>query len=293
MRSNGLVPVDDAYHMVLAAKGSLVEYQKSQAYLRRLPKLENEVRQLQNVTSRLASHLMNKKKEDDDEVERLVRLRDQIQKTIAATDGARPAAGGSIDVATILKSLREDSTVVDYVEYVKPSLLASLGGREEKRLCAFVYSKNSPIRFVQLGPSGVIGRKLNAWLEAIRQEGTTGKPDGVGTTHEDVDRLGDEVRRLMWDPVFLDGDYSSHVVISPDGPLNACPFSALPSSRTDGLLVESCAISYTIAPRLIADQTSIGDSPGRSDPALLLVGDIDYGDIDYGDLTMATLTMAT
>ncbi|WP_419581091.1 CHAT domain-containing protein [Stieleria magnilauensis] len=281
---NGLLKVKDGYHMVLAAKGNLLQYQRAQATVRRNPKLKKEVQQLQDVTSRLAGLLGDTENTKDVEIDQLVATRDEILKRIAekgpSTFGPWSASSYEMDgVAAILGTLPPGTVVIDFVHFLRPSLLATLRGRDEMELGAFIYSDHREIEFVRLGPAAPIEEKTKQWVDAIKSGSRGGGSSVTGDDEHTIDQLGEELRQLVWDPLFPSGETPARVFVSPDGPLTQCPLSALPTEQGGHYLVESCAISYTIAPRLMIQgdpgSESIDDRPNM----LLLVGDIDYGDV--------------
>nr|WP_161501193.1 CHAT domain-containing tetratricopeptide repeat protein [Rhodopirellula sp. SM50] len=281
---NGLLEVRDAYQMVLAAKGNLLEYQRAQSSIRRNPELKEEVQQLQDVTSRLAGLLGDTEKMIDSEIDQLVASRDQILKQLAKSGPSTLESWPSNlnethGVTAILDALPPGTTVIDFVEFLRPSLLATLRGRDEMEMCAFLYSDRRGVEFIHLGPSAAIGEKVKRWSDAVKSESRTARPSIRGDDEPTIDQLGEELRRLVWDPLFPAGETPSRVLVSPDGPLSQCPLSALPSKQDGRFLVESCAISYTIAPRLMIQPDAGSEADGDGANTLLLVGDIDYGDV--------------
>jgi CHAT domain-containing protein len=133
------------------------------------------------------------------------------------------------------------------------------GVDEAHHYSAFVLDHACGLRRVDLGDAAPIDDAAQAWRARIGGDAVTAR----------VDRAGDHLRALAWDPLDLPDDAVIYAI--PDGGLAAVAFAGLPAAE-GGYLLERAHIRYLDAAR---DLGAPPASPvGRG---ALVVGDVDLG----------------
>lgn len=127
---------------------------------------------------------------------------------------------------------------------------------------AFVLASSGPARVVALGDGVSIEWKIEQWRRAI-----LGSSDAATRT-----RLGEALRRALWDPIAPHLGAAKIVFVVPDGALHLVPFVALPGPR-GGYLIEQGWFFHTLA----AERDLLAGSPPRRTGPWLVLGAVDYG----------------
>ncbi|MCD0458058.1 CHAT domain-containing protein [Roseiconus lacunae] len=272
--SHDLIECKDAYKNLIMAKGILTEYQRRHALIRRTPELSEVAAELRSVNQQLTSILMEGVPVGEQSVDDLLQLRKTLQKQISIKV---PPISESPDArfASIVGGLKSDQVLVDFIEYSNPNDTLALSN--DRMLCAFALSHDGSVRFADLGGSKRIKQALERWLDALDQEVSDYGGSSAALTRHEVKRLGRNLRKLVLDPIVSVSELPRRLIVSPDGPLAACPFSALPGTKAGSYLLESTSISYTIAPRLLGSPAIKQDAKSEA-KSMLIVSDIDYGE---------------
>jgi CHAT domain-containing protein len=191
--------------------------------------------------------------------ERKERLERDLAQRIPAL--AREQALEVAPFTDLLKALPKDTAFLDLVRYhrfEKGQL------KSELNYLAFVLQAGQPVRRIELGPAKAIEEPLEQWRKDIVNNHAGLAPE--------------QLRRLLWDPLakYLPTNTASTVYISPDGPLSALPWSALPGRQAHTVLLEDHALTLVPhGPFLLDLLTRTAD---RAEPRgeLLIVGGVDY-----------------
>jgi tetratricopeptide (TPR) repeat protein len=133
--------------------------------------------------------------------------------------------------------------------------------RAEFSYAAFVLAAGQPVQRVELDARAAEDA-LSEWWQAIQQKQRTG--------------AGEDVRRLVWDPVRRCFPKDTRaVLICPDGPLAFLPWPALPVPGRPGYLLQEMTTAVVPFGAFLLDAPPPPAS--EVDERLLLVGDVDYG----------------
>ncbi len=218
---------------------------------------------------------------------------------------ARELSGGRVpalepDIAALSRALPPRSAAVAYrrytdttVEEPAPDGSGAVVPRDHEvaRLCAFIVrsadtaasaaNPSDVFARVELGAMEPVERAVSRWRAAVGAgTRTRGAAAGEPTSSPDrVDDVGEELRRLIFDPLLPALRDVDHVIAAPDDVLHLVPLDALPASAPasaedrepllgDRLRIETRA---TVAELLAAVR------PGASGGALVVVGGVAYG----------------
>ena len=119
------------------------------------------------------------------------------------------------------------------------------------------------------GPTRPLVEAINAWRATIqrRTRPASGKDDPAF-----------ELRRRLWAPLAKDLAGVRTVLVSPDGAVARLPFAALPGEDAEKYLIEELAVAVVPSPRDVPGLLAPRPARGKlEDPALLVVGDVDFG----------------
>ena len=128
---------------------------------------------------------------------------------------------------------------------------------------------------LELGSVTDIRDAVVSWREHFARE----HHDPDGETQAVADPAG-VLRRMVWERLVGTLGETKTVLISPDGVLSQLPWAALPGSKPDTyLLEEGFAFAIVPVPRLLPELLATHARPidTAKNPALALVGDVDYG----------------
>jgi CHAT domain-containing protein len=115
---------------------------------------------------------------------------------------------------------------------------------------------------VDLGPLAPIQKQVRAWRQAVTDNQSPAKP-------------GQELARLLWQPLGKHLKNVEAVLIAPDWLLCGLPFAALPGSKPGTYLIEELAIGYVTSGRHLLELDADKDAPRGQ--GLLTVGGLAYG----------------
>ena len=169
------------------------------------------------------------------------------------------------------KVLPLNAVMIDFVKYSDSvggeSRLRDDGPRVAERFVAFIVLPGRQAEFVDLGDASEIEELATAWRQDLLERRAAG--------------AGDQLRRLVWDPVAdILPDGTETVYIAPDGVLATIPWGGLPTASGTDVLLGRYAFALVphgsfLLEQLRAPVESKGDR-GR----VLAVGDVDYGTRD-------------
>lgn len=194
------------------------------------------------------------------------RLQQELAAKVAADPGGTPAE--SIHPDAVQETLRPGEAAVAYWRYTK----RAPGGTTES-LLAFAIPAEGYRALVDLGPMALIAQSVDDWREAVRA--------WTGPTGEAYIRAkGDELRRLVLDPVLKELADVNRLVVVPDDVLHLIAFDALPADAESPRLVGD---EYGIALRTGLAELLRHPAPVAGADKLVAAGAIDYDPVEEGE----------
>ena len=258
---------EDAYQPILTWKGAVFERQRS--LVRGDPESEKLMADLRSSASQLsalrfaipnpAQRAAWKRR-----MQQLVLEREHYEVELARKTGAARDADSRRLVTTreLRDSLPANTVLVDFYEYF------DVDSEEQElpsKFVAHVLRRDQPLARVDLGASKVISDAVQSW----RRQATRITPQGRAA--------GNQLRRLIWEPLALFLKDKPRVLVSPDGALNHLPLGALPGVEPGSYLLEAFSISINPSPKLLpAMLRADANERQSSDTGLLLVGNVDF-----------------
>jgi CHAT domain-containing protein/Tfp pilus assembly protein PilF len=198
-----------------------------------------------------------------DRIEQAARERNDAERALAErslefrSDRARTQTG----LADALRALPQGAALVAYARYRRSDLVT--------QYLAFVARGDgtSPVS-VPLGNADAIDRAIERWRSSIVSETQAGRPTlRAERLHRDV---GQELRRLIWDPLRAAVAGSKQLFIVPAGPLHLVNWGALPGADGRYLVEDAALLHYLSTERdLVRERAPLGQG-------LLVVDDPSY-----------------
>ena len=272
------VPAEKVYAEVLACKGAVSARQQAMRQWRgeqQDPKVNAMYAQLADTARQLdgLSRAAPKAEQAESYHQKLAELSEtfeSLQQQLARANGdyRRQLDQQHRTPADLQRILPANTALVDLLEYrhFDPPPEKGQGEIGEQRLAAFVVRPGQPVGWIELGPIKPITAAVDRWRKSYSAT------DGA------------ELRRLVWQPLQEQIAGIKTVLISPDGPLDRFPLSALPGEKTGSYLIEDIAIAIVPVPRLLPEMLQ-SESTTKPSPSLLLVGGVDFdanpGRIDH------------
>ena len=178
----------------------------------------------------------------------------RLEKLLSEKGAALTSETRSTTIADVRQAIPPDAALIEFVRYrpFDPKALKMLERFGPARFAAFVVGRDTPVRWIELGPADPIEKSVTAWRAALRSP-----------QRSDVKALGRAVDELVGRPLREAGIKASHLIVSPDGSLNLIPFAALVDER-DRYLVDRYQISYVTSGRdllRLADERHAQRSP--------------------------------
>jgi CHAT domain-containing protein len=166
--------------------------------------------------------------------------------------------------ALVARALPARTAMVDLFEYSHATADPRNKGKliTDRRLLAFVILPGKEPAHIDLGPAGTIAEAVAAWRKPFTAE----KPEPMD------EKAAQTLRKIVWEPLGRHLKDIDTVLLSPDGPLCALPWSALPGSKEGTYLIEEFAIAQVTSHQFL--------SRAEKPPAgggLVVVGGLDYG----------------
>jgi CHAT domain-containing protein/tetratricopeptide (TPR) repeat protein len=264
-----------AYAALLTWKGAVFQRQRRLRLAHECPELSGRFTELDTISRRLATLALSVPPPQQQAAYRrqlteLSAQKEQLEQTLAAQSATfrQELQRAKLAPAQVQALLPKDTALVDFLEYhtLPPTPKGKKRQPEERRFEAFVLRPDCLER-VELGPAEPIAAAVDAWLALL-----TGTPAA---------RAGNDpaatLRRLLWLPLEKHLQGVKTVLLSPDGALGRLPWAALPGSQPDHYLIEDLTLAVLPVPQLLPELMASGPNRAGHEPALLLVGDVDYG----------------
>jgi tetratricopeptide (TPR) repeat protein len=262
------LPDAGSYSHVLAWKGSVFLSQRQRRLFTALS-ADHKTREIAldlQATTRQIAALSASPKPAREQLERLTKEQERLQAKLSELPATARAAfkADALTPQTLATSLPEGVVLVDFLFFWRYDIVHRDGrGNRVRHLVAFVSRKGMPTARLDLGP-------------AARIEGAASKWRALLTRERYRVRQGAEVKHLVWSPLEKHLAGATTVLISPDGPLAALPFSALPGKKAGTYLIEDVALAVVPVPQLLPEMLKPVDKTKRLKPSLLVVGNVDY-----------------
>lgn len=170
------------------------------------------------------------------------------------------ADASAIDMAALRVALPASSALVGFVSSRNDPWRNDFASMPHPaKYYAFRLASGGSPALIDLGDADAMDAAVRDWTAALRDPARAAA---------DVDALGGDVARRLWQPLGLD-DGLHHIYVVPEGELHRLAWLALP--LRDGLLVEHGPV-----PALLDNEREILAAPtaARSHPRALLIGDI-------------------
>ncbi len=267
-------PADKLYEQSLTWKGIVGLRQRNQRMARRHPELAADFAELNRVAARLATLALSMPDPKRLDVHRqqmqdLTEDKERLEGRLArrSADFRQEKERSRLTPAQLQAALPRDAALLDFLEYTHFTPSAQKKGQlnRERRFLAFVVRPDTLVR-VDLGPVKPIQEAIERWRPALQRRFRT----------EGDDALGAAVRQLVWNKLENHLQGAQVVLVSPDGALARVPFAALPGSKKDSFLLEELAIAVVPVPQLLPQLLAPRPDEGKTEPSLLLVGDVSY-----------------
>lgn len=262
-------PIERAYSFVLESKGLFFMRQRAVRVGFDQPVLAARLRDLQSASSALASAFLSgpdagKEDQWQRRIERLIERREKLEQELMAQSESFRKIQLSPSVEQILAAMPRDVVLIDFYQYQHSTLNRDdlFQGTSEPRLLAFVLRPGQPVECVPLGTIEPLEELLQEWQRSY----------GVSPAAR---KAGQELRRLVWQPLQRFVAENSIVLLSPDGILNRLSFAALPGRTADTFLLDEYRLAILPVPqdlpRLLASLTN-----EVREPTMMFIGDVDY-----------------
>jgi CHAT domain-containing protein/tetratricopeptide (TPR) repeat protein len=162
----------------------------------------------------------------------------------------------------VRRALPADAVVVSYVQFDRLHPASTRGGPQPgpsftPSYIAFVLAHGSEPVAIHLGSAESIDALVTAW----RADAASPRPRTDGA------RIGEALRKAIWDPIATHVQTARTVFVVPDGTLNLVPLGGLPGRRAEYLIEESGAIHY-----LSSERDLLAPSAPTSAKGMLVLG---------------------
>ncbi|HUU03038.1 MAG TPA: CHAT domain-containing tetratricopeptide repeat protein [Myxococcota bacterium] len=269
----------NAYASVLKWKGVVMTTMAAQhaaALASPDPSLAGLLDKLNTVRRKLAEQMLAMPGPDEKQPQRVARFvdlierRDELERALAkGSEGIRSNhVMLSAGVREICRQLGKDEVLVDYLAYQRyepPDAGTASEGSWKQAYLAFVLEPDTckqPQR-VELGDAERIEQAVGGYIDLVQR----------GASQKRLAAVGQNLRRLVWDPVARHMHKRRKVWIVPDSALAGVPFGALPEAD-ERYLIEKLTFGYLSAAQELARPEQAGGSAAKS---VLIAGGIDYG----------------
>ncbi len=180
----------------------------------------------------------------------------------------RAPAADSVALQAVLGRLQPSQALVSFAA-------GSIGPGTEK-LGAFVATgaERRP-RWVEIGPTSEVENEVRAWVRSLSTPATGRREE------EACRRLGDIVRRRVWDPIVATLEGATDLFVVPEGVLTEVPWLALPGPRRSYLAEGGFVIRVLDAERDLSSPRETARGAG-----ILAIGAPDFDRVE-GDRALA------
>ena len=166
-----------------------------------------------------------------------VAQRDAVERRLLAWARAAGVALPALDPSVLAAELPDDQAAVLYwrYEHVFPSFQEGGAIYTDPALLAFVLAPGRPLAVVDLGLLAPIERAAEAWQAALEEEG---RPGATFAELLELTRRGQELRRLVIDPLAPYLEDARRLAVLPDDVLQDLPLAELPLGDDPDLPIE-------------------------------------------------------
>jgi CHAT domain-containing protein len=255
-------PAEEAYSEVFYWKGAVTSRLRLRHSTADADEKTRAVREeLQNVSRRLARLVISRAEPGRAETRRKeiqawARRKDELEDALTRLSPEYKRERAAATVADLQACLPPGTALVDLIAYGHRRSADDLSVRREIHLSAFIVPRSGKVVRVDLGPTPPIETAIFGWRE---------RPAAHGRA----------LREKLWLPIEKHLGGAKTVLVSPEGPLSAVSFSALPGAKAGTFLVEEYAFVSVPVPQMLP---ALLKRPAAKGPAsLLLVGGVDYG----------------
>jgi CHAT domain-containing protein/Tfp pilus assembly protein PilF len=144
---------------------------------------------------------------------------------------------------------------------------ALAGDSSKTSYVAFVARPGQRVTVVPIGRTVLVDAKVAAWLSDITREAAQGKAERKSYAS------GEEVRRVVWDPIENCVRGAHRLFVVPEGAIHLVNFAALPAGHHQYLIEGGLLIHYLTAERDLVPTTDV-PPPGKG---MLALGNPYYG----------------
>ena len=260
-----------AARQVLTWKGGTLVRQRAMRLAASDPTIAEQFKQLQSVSSQLASlsRASVDKKPDDwrEQIRNLTDAKERLESQLSQSSAAFRDALKEITPELIQASIPPDAVLIDFLQYThsKPSKKKKGEAEYTDSILAVVARRDGEPQLIDLGPRDGLSEMIDRWRETFGMS-AQGKQAGLA------------IRKQIWKPLLESIGDAKTVLVSTDGVLGRMPIAALPGKEAGTYLIEDHRIAMVPVPQLLPTlvHAAGNDSLQRE---LLLLGDVDY-DID-------------
>jgi CHAT domain-containing protein len=164
---------------------------------------------------------------------------EKLEAAISARSVEFRARSQPVTLAAVQAAIPVDAALIEFASFrpFDPRGNESSDAYQKPRYVAYVLRRDGEVRWKDLGPAKETDDAIAAFREALGD-----------SRHADVKTLARTVDERIMQPVRgLAGD-ATHLLISPDGPLNLIPFEALVDEQ-GRFLIERYGLSYLTSGR--------------------------------------------
>jgi CHAT domain-containing protein len=204
--------------------------------------------------------------------------RDRAESALRARVEALGGASLSereVDPKAIGAALPGEAVAVGYWTYTPPVDADPRGkGRgSQTLLLAHVVESSGAVERIELGPLSSVEAAVDAWRRAAAPmaDRSLSRPRKTTATSEgEVRRLGEELRRIVVDPLLPKLSHAQRWIVAADGPLHLVALDALPYG--DGLVGDR----WTVELRTTLSELPAANAPAPKEGSLLAIGGADF-----------------
>ena len=260
-----------AARQVLTWKGGTLVRQRAMRLAASDPAIAQQFKQLQSVSSQLASFSRASvdKKPDDwrKQIRELTDTKEKLESELSQSSATYRDALKEITPELIQASIPANAVLVDFLQYTRSKTSKEKKGEIEftDSILAVVARRNGAPQLIDLGSRNGLSETIDRWRETFGMS-AQGKQAGLA------------IRKQIWDPLLESIGDAKTVLVSTDGVLGRMPIAALPGKEPGTYLIEDHRIAMLPVPQLLPTLVNAAgnDSLERE---LLLLGDVDY-DVD-------------
>jgi tetratricopeptide (TPR) repeat protein/CHAT domain-containing protein len=275
--------VRTAFDLVLRRKAIVAEglaAQRDALLGARYPQLTPRLEELTALRAQIAARMLAGSPYSDEDRNRLAEWDTRRQDLEAGLARQIPDLQlnrrmRSADRATIAAALPQDSALIEFIRIypfdIRPDGTDLIKSLQPARYLAFVLPAGAPddIRLLDLGEAGPVDHMVAFFRSTITREPEI-QPDRL-PAGVPAARVGDELRRRIFDPVRTAAGDRQRLFLAPDGDLTRLPFEVLPVG--DGRwVIDDFLLSYLSVGRDLAGFTTTAEPV----TAPLVIADPDF-----------------